>query len=90
MHDSMSLHLHPLVGALFMSLPKDKRNVLTKAISGPDPDSALFTGVRTPMPGAVSLENPFKGVDQLTYLTALGQEVSDRLQHYVNDLTEIK
>lgn len=85
---STHLHLHPLINVLLESLPKAHRDKLINAICGPGLLSAL-NGVRLAEPGAVSIENPFNGIDDLTYLHLLGGEVANSLQRYVDILTEI-
>lgn len=87
--DSIVLHLHPLISAFLETLPKVERNMLTNAICGPEHVGALERG-NLCCPGAVKYDNPFKGIDTLTFLHYLGSEVANRLQRYVDLLTEIK
>jgi hypothetical protein len=89
--DKEFLRLSPPAINLFMTLPKAWKDLLAKSICK---DTPLGTpnGVNPSVniSGYPEIPNPWAGIEELTYLTAYGNVVTDRIQQFVDLLTTIK
>lgn len=88
--DKEFLHLSPPANDLFMTLPKSWQRLLATSICK---DTPLGTSNEVNPVKDINVNpipNPWAGIEELTYLTAYGNVVTDRIQQFVDLLTNIK